>query len=217
MKAPLMNRCLINSILYNENFNEIEEDKEAITFSNKHDINTIINEGKNAIENKKWTKVIEQIEKIKTIFKIKDEDDYEITTITIGGLIQGKAGDKDAKGMGIKPGDTLGDVTKFMQPSSAWDKGEGIKGPSRDIVGEAAFEDMTKQAFKELLNIKEKRIVYEGMKLNTDEITSFYTGDIETLFHDEDIIKVKKSKIAFCLDASGSMSSVLRSYKKQRA
>jgi hypothetical protein len=36
MKAPLMTRCLINAILYNEGFNVIHEDKEALNFSNKH-------------------------------------------------------------------------------------------------------------------------------------------------------------------------------------
>jgi hypothetical protein len=130
--------------------------------------------------------------------------------IGIGGAPDG---DGTKEGMIIgpdgKPMKILGNTDKFMRPSSAWDKGEGIKGPSRDIVGEAAFQDITKQAFKELLNIKEKRMVYEGLKLNTNAIPSFFTGDIEELFHEENIIRVKKSKIAFCLDSSGSMSSPL--------
>lgn len=208
-KAPLMTRCLINSILWHENF-DVLPDKEANDFNNKHNVYDIINQGRYNIENNRWNELKKNVQEIKDIFKIKDEDDFEIPSITIAGLIgQGEEGTEELEGKGIRPGDTPGNVGKFMQPSSAWDKGEGIKGPSKDIVGEAAFEDMTKQAFKELLNIKEKRIVFEGMKLNTEEITSFFTGDIEQLFHDEDIIKVKKSKLAFCLDGSGSMSSNL--------
>jgi hypothetical protein len=207
-KEPLMNRCLINSILYNEQYN-IVKDKEAEKFCDDNNIYDIIDEGTQAIENNKWDKVKEAISKIKKIFKIKDEQDFEIPSITIAGLKgNGEGKEGEGEGNGIK-GEILGDISKFMNPSTAWDKGEGIKGPSRDIIGEAAFEDMTKQAFKELLNIKEKRTVFEGMKLNTEEITSFYTGDIDQLFHDEEIIKVKKSKVAFCLDSSGSMGAPL--------
>jgi hypothetical protein len=208
-KDTLMTRCLINSILRLENFGIIKDDKEAVEFSQKNNVDDVVWRGTDAIEKSDWKELLERVNEVKRIFKIKDEDDFEIPTITIAPH-PGPQGKGEGEGEGTGDGPELKiNVDKFMRPSSAWDKGEGIKGPSRDIIGEAAFQDMTREAFKELLNIKERRIVYEGMKLNTEKLTDFFTGDVEELFHEEDIMKVKKSKVAFCLDASGSMSSVL--------
>jgi hypothetical protein len=74
---------------------------------------------------------------------------------------------------------------------------------------EIYFEELTKQKFKDLLNITERRIVFEGPRLNTDNLVSFLTGDIDDLFYDEDVKKTKKSKIILCLDGSGSMHQPL--------
>jgi hypothetical protein len=184
MKEHLMTRCLINGILRNERFNEVYEDDEAIKFNRKHNIPKLMYQAQWDIEQGNWQAVKDAIKKVKTLFKIKEEDDVQQT----------------------EPSD-VGNTDKFLRPGAAWDKGQGIKGPSKDIIGEAAFQDITKDSFKELLTIKEKRTVFEGAKLNTDAITSFFTGDIDDLFHEQDIQKTKKSKIAFCLDASGSMQS----------
>jgi hypothetical protein len=220
MKEPLMTRCLVNTILRLEGFPMVYEDKEAIEFMDNKGLMYLINEGRWAIEGNDWELVKQKIEEVKKIFGIKDEDDFEIPTITIAGLKWGDGESEQGQGQGrgkkSKDGECQGqgqdikiDVDKYMRPGTAWDKGEGIKGPSRDILGDIAFQDMTREAFKELLNIKEKRTVYEGMKLNTDELASFFTGDIENLFVEEEIVKLKKSKIAFCLDSSGSMGTAL--------
>ncbi len=194
-KENLMTRCLINSVLENENFRRIEND-EANQFSYKHNVNNIIWQGQDAIEEGDWKVVKEKIEQIKKIFGITDQDDYEMQEIEVE-LVEGNGEGKQVN------------VDKYLRPGSAWDKGDGIKGPSVSAVGEAAFQDITKEEFKNLLNIKEKRIVYEGMKLNTDALTDFFTGEIENMFIEPDIVKSKKSKIAFCLDASGSMHSLM--------
>jgi uncharacterized protein with von Willebrand factor type A (vWA) domain len=77
-------------------------------------------------------------------------------------------------------------------------------------MSEGVIEDLTKHKFKELLNIKERRIVYEGNQLNHDNLTQFFMGgDIEELFVDDDIVKKKKSKMMFLIDASGSMGAPL--------
>jgi hypothetical protein len=209
-KEDLLSRCMINAILGAENFQKLYKDQEAIDFSSKHNVDDLILDGRDAIESKNWDLVKKKIKKVLEIFKIKNDPPIpkELSLIGIsGGEGEEKEGEGDGEGKRAQiEGDAVG---KYLHPSSAWDKGEGIKGPSRDIIGEAAFEELTRSAFKELLCIKEKRMIFEGMKLNTDEIPSFFTGDVDQLFHDEDIIKVKKSKIAFCLDSSGSMQSTL--------
>ena len=193
-KEELMTRCLINAILRNTGFRGIN-DAEADEFNQKNNVESIISQGGQAIERKDWNHAKEIIKKVKKIFNVKDEDDKEEESTTVG---IGEGGGTDQL-----------NVQKYLHPASAWDKGEGIKGPSKDIIGEASFQELTKESFKELLNIKEKRIINEGLKLDTDNLTTFFTGCIDDLFTDEDKVKVKKSKIAFCLDASGSMGSSL--------
>lgn len=215
-KEHLMTRCLINGILENEGFYPID-DEEAQKMNRTHNFPQLMQQAQRDIDCGNWEEVKKAIKKVKDIFKIEEKDDIQMPKQQMVGMAEGKgeatggegrAGEKTEKnGTPGIDGTDIGNTDKFLRPASAWDKGAGIKGPSRDIVGEAAFQDITRDAFKELLAIKEKRMVYEGTKLNTESITSFFTGDIDELFHDEDIQKVKKSKIAFCLDASGSMRS----------
>jgi len=228
-KEHLMTRCLINGILYNEGFQTLN-DTEALKFNEDNNIYSLMRQAINDIESNNWEEVKKAIKKVKELFKIKDEDDPQIQEMQIsiqqGGADenkkegqsqgQGEGGqEKGSEGSGSSPAGLggnedvlhIGDTKRFLNPSSAWDKGSGIKGASKEIIGSAAFQELTKNSFKELLAVKEKRMVFEGAKLNTEAITSFFTGDIEELFHEDDIVKVKKSKIAFCLDASGSMSS----------
>lgn len=207
MKEHLMTRCLINGILVNEGFNPVYEDKEALDFNNKHSIPQLMQQATWDIENNNWQAVKDAIKTVKKLFKIKEEDDVpmpQVTMVPMAGDGKGEQGEGEGNGTRVVD---IGNVDKYLRPGSAWDKGEGIKGPSKDIIGEAAFQDITRDAFKELLCIKEKRTVFEGAKLNTEAFPSFFTGDIDELFHEQDTLKVKKSKIAFCLDASGSMQS----------
>ena len=48
---------------------------------------------------------------------------------------------------------------------------------------------------------------YDGIQLNTGELSSFMTGSLDTLFTEIVKVKKKKSFIGFLLDASGSMHS----------
>ena len=203
-KEHIMTRCLINGILYNEGFS-VPNDEEAQKMCQKHNIPSIMNQAAWDIEHDNWQAVKDAIKKVKTIFKIKEEDDVQMQEVNMVAVPGEGDGSEEAEGT-TQPAD-IGNTDKFLRPGSAWDKGEGIKGPSKEILGEAAFTDITREAFKELLCIKEKRIVFEGAKLNTDAFPAFFTGDIDELFHEQDIEKIKKSKIAFCLDASGSMQS----------
>jgi hypothetical protein len=211
-QEDLLTRCMINSILVLEGFEPLP-DQEAIEFNARNDVDSIIGSGQWAIEAKNWDEVKGCIDKIIKLFKVTPEQDYEMPT----GMRLIGIGKEDKNGKEKGGVDVLGDVDKFMRPGSAWDKGDGIQGPSRDIFGEAAFDDLTKQGFKELLNIKEKRIINEGMQLNTDAIPSFLTGDIDELFQQDEVIKIKKSKIVFCLDSSGSMASELMDKQTREA
>lgn len=87
-KEDLLTRCMINSILRHENFAPLP-DQEALDFSSKHNVDDVIWEGMHSIEISDYNKTVECINKIKKIFKIRDEDDFEIPSITIAGLIQG--------------------------------------------------------------------------------------------------------------------------------
>ena len=52
-------------------------------------------------------------------------------------------------------------------------------------------------------------MVENGTFLDTDSLVAFKTGDVNELFKEEKIVKKKKSKIFFLLDASGSMGTPL--------
>jgi len=87
------------------------------------------------------------------------------------------------------------------------------KHPSRKTAskwtGQVALEEQTKNRFAQLLNEKCVKKIPDGSSLDTDNLVSFFTGDIDTLFKDDKVITRKHSKIILILDASGSMSSSL--------
>ena len=98
----------------------------------------------------------------------------------------------------------------LLRPGSGYGTGDGpMVGSDGAFVGELALEEMTTQQFKELLCMKERKVIPDGQVLNTDNLTAYFTGDIEDLFKEEIVIKNKKSKIMFLIDASGSMGSGL--------
>jgi hypothetical protein len=72
-------------------------------------------------------------------------------------------------------------------------------------LGAASLHERTRSDFKELLNIKERHKVNDGPRLDTDNLTAYFTGDIQELFEDETFERKKKSKILILLDSSGSM------------
>ncbi len=77
-------------------------------------------------------------------------------------------------------------------------------------LGPLALKEQTKNKFIDLLDKKEKHNISEDQgKLNTDNLPSFFTGDIENLFKENVIIRRKKSKILLVLDRSSSMKDTL--------
>jgi len=85
-------------------------------------------------------------------------------------------------------------------------KGAG-EGTDIGNITPIALQEQTKKRFTELLNVKEIRKVYEEAgKLDTENIASYFTGDIQDLFSEPKIERKKKSKIVFLLDCSGSMA-----------
>jgi hypothetical protein len=96
----------------------------------------------------------------------------------------------------------------YFSTNKLWEIDPNAKVGSSEI-GSLALGELTKQRFKDLLDIKEQKIIDNGLILNTDNLISFHTGDIEELFYNDKIVKRKKSKILILLDASGSMMSNL--------
>ncbi|MDD5496763.1 MAG: hypothetical protein PHP46_06695, partial [Candidatus Omnitrophica bacterium] len=88
-------------------------------------------------------------------------------------------------------------------------KGAGTKADIATL-GPLALREMTKNRFVDLLDKKERHNISEDQgKLNTDNLPSFFTGDVEDLFKESVIIKKKKSKILLVLDRSSSMQDRL--------
>ena len=84
--------------------------------------------------------------------------------------------------------------------------GQGTgSGAGNSELGEVAMREITKQKFKELLNIKETKRIEDMTRINPDNLTAFFTGDINELFCDDVVVKKKKSRIHLLLDGSGSM------------
>lgn len=80
------------------------------------------------------------------------------------------------------------------------------RGRGSAILGQVALEETTKNGLRELLNEKCIHEISEGNILDTNNLTTFFTGDIGELFKEQKVIARKKSKIVLMLDASGSMS-----------
>jgi hypothetical protein len=226
-KADLPQRILINTIMEMENFGP-HKDQESLDAMWKLKIPDDFREAHLHLYSKNWKKLKEVIQRIMNKLGLKEQPQQGGQGDII--IIEGGQGDKDINGQngkgdgkpGNKPGELGGsiritglDLEKYLHPSSMWGKGH-LEGASSADVGTAALKDNTKEHLKELLNIKETKIIQDGIKLDTDNLISLFTGEIENLFNDEDIVKKRKSKIMFLLDASGSMSSDLLDNQSRR-
>ena len=96
----------------------------------------------------------------------------------------------------------MGEITNYKKVFENTDDTE--PGVSISSVG---LQEQTKQRFRDILNIKEIKTINDGLKLNSNNLLSFFTGNIEELFTEDKIEHIKKSKIMFLLDCSGSMET----------
>ena len=199
-KIPLHKKVLINSIYDLEDLSQYRiEDTTADEFSRKHSIKDRVREGVRAIENKQWDKAGKLIQDLLKTMGIKDEPKPPEGS---GGGGKGDADEGESdKGQGMSL-----DLSELKGDSFTGGAGQGDgTGGGFAEMGAITISEITKQKFKELLNIKETRFVEDGNQINAENLISFFTGDIESLFQEDKIIKKKKSKIQFVLDGSGSM------------
>lgn len=118
------------------------------------------------------------------------------------------AGTENKQEEKTKPTGGKSPIEDLLHPPAIWQQGE-LPGSSTADMGEVALEEQTIKTFKELLNITENKRIDNGSILDTDNLITYFTGQIDELFKDEIELKKKKSKLLFLLDASGSMEEPL--------
>jgi uncharacterized protein YegL len=195
-KLPVEARALCWSILHYEGF----EPKNIFGVDAKtlgKQILDPITYARRAINMKDWVDLRNRILEIKKILNIPP--DPEIPQDQLDKLQMGDAVDGP-----------LGSVEKILRPEKVFKQGqESMDGASGDVVGGIAMDELYTNQFKEILNVKEKKVVDNGMRLDTNSLVSFKTGEVNELFKEDKIIKKKKSKVMFLLDGSGSMDAQL--------
>lgn len=154
-------------------------------------------QGVSQINFRYWAELRKTILKIKETLKIPPEPELppeQIAKLQMGGNVPGPV-----------------DTKSVLQPSAVFSKGQSndMGGGSSGQIGNIAMEDQFVTQFKEILNVKERKLVDNGSRLDADSLISFKTGDVGELFKEEKVIKKKKSKISFLLDSSSSMRSPL--------
>jgi hypothetical protein len=199
LKQPMLVRCVLALILNMEWFDKYVADIEAVKFIQEKGLQGIFNQGISAIDREDWPDLKTRIKEFRSFF-----DDPNATP------------EEKQKMLGAD-GQGQGDSDKLLHPASVWDKGPGLPGPAGEEFTPKELTEITKQLFKNALDIKEKTKDSEANNLNTDNLMSFFTGETEELFESEDTEKVKKSKIVFCLDGSGSMKNVLLGNKRRQS
>jgi len=195
-KAPLPVKYLVAGILYNENMyiDELASDMDEKVFWK---VVQSLQKGINHIENKEWDKLKDTIKKVKKVLKIDETKDP-------------KWEPKKGKGQeGQVDGGELGDLEKELHGDAFGQGDKDMEGESGTATSPAALREQTVNKFKELLNVKERRVVNEGNILDTDNLVAYFTDDVKELFKEQKVVKAKKSKIVFLLDASGSMSQAM--------
>jgi len=231
LKQHLLTRCMIQAILDRTGFSRYCFDDVAVKFMYDNDVWSPFQTGIWSIDNADWKEVAKAIQEVKSKFNIPK--DMEQEQPQGGGKGEGDPNSKGKGASGNQPPGSVGcggqgdgasqetprtgesntgqieDPQNFLNPTSVWEKGDGLKGPGGLEFNPIELAEITKQRFIETLNIKERYTQNDGSKLDTDNLLAYYTGDVDELFIEEVSHKVKKSKIVFCLDASGSMSTRL--------
>lgn len=200
-KAPLHRVVLGNGILKCEDFGGLQyKRKDAQDFERKHGVAGIMDDTVDKIEYRDWKGVKENIERLIKIFDLQDQ--RKPLPKEAG---KGEKGGKGEEGIGGGAGEE--DVGLIGKNFGTGQGNHNTKGFCE--IGKVALQEMTKNRFKELLNIKETRKVEDGVTIDTDNLTAFMTGDIDSLFMEDKTVHKKKSKIMILLDGSGSMRARL--------
>jgi hypothetical protein len=201
-KAPEEARRLCIGILSAESFSpNISVEDERFMATSK--LTKEICEGVDHIYAQDWSLLKKRINKIKKILNITPdkEQPYQPQPGEGNGGIQNKNQSQQ---------DCLDGVDQIIHPSEIWQSGtQDMIGPSGNSTNPLAMDEQCANQFKEILNQKEIKIVNEGTILDTDNLTAYFTGDTNELFKEEKVVKKKKSKVMFLLDASGSMEARL--------
>ena len=230
-KVPLSAKLLVNQILKYEQFSAYKfKDKETRQWEQAQGIvlEQLFNLSVNAIENQDWIGVDRNVKDIIKLLKITKPLDQQLPKdLNLQGAMQGdKGGDTGA--VGTAPGKQVGDgsvktpgtgtdtneykgidvIDAILHPKSILAKGS-MDGSRGDQISPSALQEQTKQQFKELLNLKTRTHKDEGSILDVDNLLSYHTGDIDTLFKQEIIKHEKKSKLLILMDCSGSMHAPL--------
>lgn len=212
-------RKLAGGIMLAEGF-PVKLTKEDEKFMYDHGFSHLLRDAGNYIERNDWAGLKQAMDHIKKLLKIDPSQDKPNTQTEIGigkGIFgqqqkqdgQGQPGDKGGQpGQGANGGQ---DGVKVDGQGNPWMSiGDGPKMPGGSLMANPlAMDEQCANEFKEILNIKETKIINEGSFLDTANLLSYHTGEIETLFKEDKTIRKKKSKIMFLIDASGSMQSPL--------
>lgn len=223
---------LCAGILQAEGFNPKmhQADKDFMRNSN---LVSYLDQGTHEIEAHDWKAVKKTIKDIKKLLKVDPSKDVPNKAVYINGdpngkdQAQGQGQDQNGQGNGKDPAtgagkgkpdpNDLSGVSKITSPAAVWDKGQRMPGGSALVTSPLAMDEQCAKQFKEILNVKEIRIIDEGSVLDTDNLTAFYTGDVNELFRQEKTFRKKKSVVMFLIDASGSMGTKLLDNKARAA
>lgn len=214
---PALRLCA--GILWAEGFSPklTTDDRDFIL---KSGLVALLNKGTSEIEFQLWDDLKKTIQEIKKLLKIDPKRDQPNTntTIQVQQTGQDKKPSRDMNDTSHSVGDSdLADVGKILRPAAVWGTGTKMIGGSSMATSPLAMDEQCAQQFKEILNIKENKTVDSGNILDTDNLISYHTGDVDQLFKDDRIVRKKKSKIMFLLDCSSSMGSKLLDNKPRGA
>jgi uncharacterized protein YegL len=192
-EIPFAKKVLINGIYALEGLSGGKiKDKDVEEFSSKHQISFKMSLAKEHIESRDWTELRSIIDEIHDLLKEQAESDPK---------------KKKGEGGTGEEGELDTDLTGLKGNKAVWEGNN--TGPAPSEVGNITVGDITRQKFKDLLNIRETRTVDSGTTLDTDNLISYFTGDIDTLFKEEKYEHKKLSQILLLLDGSGSMKDHL--------
>jgi Mg-chelatase subunit ChlD len=111
---------------------------------------------------------------------------------------------------GKQSSSNLRDTIERLTRNSSMIKTDPLKRSVGNLIDPMAMTTSTRNRFEEMLKIKEEKLIaVESGALDTENLTAFFTEDIQELFSDSKIQRPKKSRVILVLDSSGSMMAPL--------